>query len=188
AYRMKQNDQNKSDTTESIQKVRSMWTVIMEMLTSLKQDKEVVDSVLEDCVHRCILDGTNVILRVPRLLAHRIESDENEAFTANVYEDGKLNFVAVIQVLNEALKMLRDEHCQAELKDLHGIENMVASCNKALQDLNRKSLEREQKRVAVRESISRKEEDWEMKWKTFLGQNPFNLILKEDLVSVVQFF
>ncbi|NXF72985.1 HAUS6 protein, partial [Sclerurus mexicanus] len=183
SLRMKQNDQNKSDKVESIQKVRSMWTVIMEILTSLKQDKEVVDSVLEDCVHQCILDGTDVVLRVPRLLADRIESDKNEVFTANVYEDGKLNFLAVIQLLNEALKMLRDEHCQAGLKDLHRIENMVTFCNKALQDLNTKRLEREQQRVAVRESISRKEEDWEMKWKTSLGQHPFNLILKEDLVT-----
>ncbi|NWR92819.1 HAUS6 protein, partial [Furnarius figulus] len=183
---MKQNDQNKSDTIESIRKVRSMWTVIMETLTSLKQDKEVVDSVLEDCIHRRVLDGTDVVLRVPRLLAHRIESDENQVFTANVYENGKLNFLAVIQLLNEALKMLRDEHCQAELKDLDGIENMVTSCNKALQNLSTKRLERQQHLVAVRESISRKEEDWEMKWKTFLGQNPFNLIIKEDLVTSPQ--
>ncbi|XP_027526541.1 HAUS augmin-like complex subunit 6 [Neopelma chrysocephalum] len=178
--RMKQNDRNKSDTVERIEKVRSMWTLIMEMLTSLKKDKEVVDSVLENCVHQCILDGTDVVLRVPRLLAHRIQSDES--FTENVYEDGKLKFLAVIQVLNEALRMLRNAHCQSELKELHRIENMVKSCNKLLQDLNTKRLEREQQHcVSVCESISRKEEDWEMKWKTFLGHYPFNSIFKEDL-------
>lgn len=55
-----------------------MWTLIMEMLTSLKKEKEVVDSVLdvlEDCVGQCILDGTNVVFSVPWLLAHRVESD-----------------------------------------------------------------------------------------------------------------
>ncbi|KAJ7424800.1 hypothetical protein WISP_26471 [Willisornis vidua] len=78
SLRMEQNDQTTSDDMESIQKVRSMWTLIMEILTSLKQDKEVVDSVLEDCVHRCILDGTNIVLRVPALLARRIESDKDE--------------------------------------------------------------------------------------------------------------
>ncbi|NWU86958.1 HAUS6 protein, partial [Onychorhynchus coronatus] len=186
AYRMKQNDQDKSDTTERIEKVCSMWTLIMEMLTSLEKDKEVVDSVLENCVRQCILDGTDVVLSVPRLLAHKIESDES--FTGNVYEDGKLNFLAVIQLLNEALKMLRNEHCQSELKELHRIENVVKYCNKLLQDLKTKRLEREQQYcVSVCESISRKEKDWEMKWKTFLGQHPCNLIFKEDLVSSVRF-
>ncbi|NWQ71500.1 HAUS6 protein, partial [Neopipo cinnamomea] len=185
AYRMKQNDQNKSDTVERIEKVRRMWTLIMEMLTSLKKDKEVVDSVLENCVQQCILDGTDVVLRVSSLLAHKIQSDKS--FTGNVYEDGKLKFLTVIQVLNEGLRMLRNEHCLSELKELHRIEAMVNCCNKLLQCLNTKRLQREQRCVSVCESFSRKEEDWEMKWKTFLGQHPFNLIFKEDLVSSVQF-
>ncbi|XP_051657401.1 HAUS augmin-like complex subunit 6 isoform X1 [Manacus candei] len=180
SLRMKQNDQNKSDTVERIEKVRSMWTLIMEMLTSLKKDKEVVDSILENCAHQCILDGTDVVLRVPGLLTHRIENDEG--FIENVYEDGKLKFLAVIHVLNETLRMLRNEHCQSELKELHKIENMVKSCNNLLQNLNTKRPEREHQHcVSVCESISRKEEDWEMKWKTFLGHHPFNSIFKEDL-------
>ncbi|NWT05778.1 HAUS6 protein, partial [Mionectes macconnelli] len=186
AYRMKQNDKTKSDTTERTEKVRRMWTHIMEMLTSLKKDKEVVDSVLENCDQQCILDGSDVVLRLPRLLVQKIESDSN--FTGNIYEDGKLKFLAVIQVLNEGLRMLRNEHCLCELKELHRIENMVKYCNKLLEDLNTKRLEREQQhRVSIYESISRKQEDWEMKWKKFLGWDPFNLIFKEDLVSSVQF-
>lgn len=57
-------------------KVRSVWTSIVEMLTSLKKEKEVVDSVLEDCVNPCILDGTDVFLSVPQLLTDRIESNK----------------------------------------------------------------------------------------------------------------
>lgn len=52
-----------------------MWALIVEMLTSLEKEKEVVDSVLEDCVNPCILDGTNVVLSVPALLTYRIESN-----------------------------------------------------------------------------------------------------------------
>ncbi|NWI54580.1 HAUS6 protein, partial [Calyptomena viridis] len=157
-------------------KVRGMWTRITEMLTSLKKDKEILGSVLEGCVHQCILDGTGVVSSVPRLLVHRVESDKQKIFMSNLYEDGKLNFLAVIWLLNEALRMLRDELCQSELKELHRIENIVKLCHKALQDLNTDRLEREQQHyVSMRESISRKQEDWEMKWKTFLGQCPFNL-------------
>ncbi|NXF10317.1 HAUS6 protein, partial [Smithornis capensis] len=188
AYRMKQNYQNKRDTIERIQKVRSMWTFIMEMLTSLKKDKEVVDSVLEDCVHQCILDGTDVVLSVPRLLIQRVESDKQELFTSSLYEGGKLNFLAVILLLNEALRMLRDEHYQSELEELYRIENIVTSCHEALQDLNMKRLRRKQQHcVSVHEAICRKQEDWKMKWKSFLYQCPFDLILKVDPVSSVHF-
>lgn len=51
-----------------------MWALIVETLTSLKQEKEIVDSVLEDCVNPCILDGTDVVLRLPGLLNWSVES------------------------------------------------------------------------------------------------------------------
>ncbi|NWR52952.1 HAUS6 protein, partial [Regulus satrapa] len=135
ACRMKQNDQNRNDTTEKIQKVRSMWTRIVEMLTSLKKEKEVVDSVLEDCANPCVLDATNVVLRVPASLAYSVENYTYGFCTGNLYEDGKLNFLMVIQLLNEALMTLRDEHCPCELKELHRIEDVVASYKNALQEL-----------------------------------------------------
>ncbi|NXU34065.1 HAUS6 protein, partial [Drymodes brunneopygia] len=188
ASRMKQNDQNKNDTTERIQKVRSMWTLIVGMLTSLKKEKEVVDSVLEDCVNPCILDGTDVVLRVPGLLTYSVESNIYGFCTGDLYEDEKLNFLTVIQLLNEALVTLRDEHCPCELKELHRIEDVVTSYRKALQDLNTRSLRREQQHCEPkRQSISRQQEIWESKWKTILGQCPFNLIFKDHLVSSVHF-
>ncbi|NWS24032.1 HAUS6 protein, partial [Polioptila caerulea] len=188
AYRMKQNDQNKNDTTERIQKVRSMWTLTMEMLTSLKKEKEIVDSVLEDCVNPCILDGTDVVLRVPELLTCKVERNIYGFCTGNLYEGGKLNFLTVIQLLNEALMTLRDEHCPCELKELHRIEDMVTSYKNALQELDTKSLGRKQKHCEPKcQSISRKQEIWESKWKMILGQCPFNLIFKDDLVSTVHF-
>ncbi|RLW05321.1 hypothetical protein DV515_00005307 [Chloebia gouldiae] len=180
----KQNDQNKNDTTERIQKVRSMWTLIVEMLTSLKKEKEVVDSVLEDCVNPCILDGTDVVVSVPELLTYRVESNLHGIGIGNLYEDGNLNFVTVIQLLNEALMTLRDEHCPCELKELHRIEDMVTSYKNALQKLKTKSLGRKQEHCEPKhQSIAKKQEIWESKWKTILGQCPFNLILKDDLES-----
>ncbi|NXO90980.1 HAUS6 protein, partial [Certhia brachydactyla] len=188
AYRMKQNDQNKNDTTERIQKVRTLWTLTVEMLASLQKEKEVVDSVLEDCVNPCILDGTDVVLRVPALLTYRVESNIYGFCTGNLYEDGKLNFLTVIQLLNEALMTLRDEHCPCELKESHRIEDMVTSYKNVLQKLNTKGLGRKQEHCEPNyQSISRKEEIWESKWKMILGQCPFNLIFKDDLVSSVCF-
>ncbi|NXT20863.1 HAUS6 protein, partial [Syrrhaptes paradoxus] len=189
AYRMKQNDQNKNDKTVRIQKVRSMWTLIVEMLTSLKKEKEVVDSeldVLEGCVGRCVLDGTDVF-SVPQLLAHRVVSDIHQLCTGNVYEAGKLNFLTVIELLNEALRALRDERCrQSEVKQqLQVIEHRISLSNKVLRDVEVHRLKREkQHSVSTSESISRNQEDWEVKWKNFLGLCPFNLMLHQNPVSI----
>ncbi|XP_035751458.1 HAUS augmin-like complex subunit 6 isoform X1 [Egretta garzetta] len=182
--KMKQNDQNKNDKTERIQKVRSMWTLIIEMLTSLKKEREVVDSVLEDCVGPCILDGANVVFSVPQLLALRVESDIHQLCTGNLYEGEKLNFLTVMQLLNEALRALRDERCQSELKlhlQVKGLENKVTLHNKLLHNLKEKRLQIEQEhRVSTSGSISRTQEEWEVKWKSFLGLCPFSLVLNQD--------
>ncbi|XP_032859738.1 HAUS augmin-like complex subunit 6 isoform X2 [Tyto alba] len=188
--RMKQRDQNKNNKTERIQKVRSMWTLIMEMLTSLEKEKEVVDSVLaelESYVHRCILDGTDVAFSVPQPLVRRLENDIHEICSGNIYEGEKLNFLTVIQLLNEALRTLRDERCQPELKQMQVIEKKVMVCNKLLQRLVANRLKIEQQHRVSSASISRKQEDWEVKWKSFLGLCPFNLILHQYPVNRVQF-
>ncbi|NWU70718.1 HAUS6 protein, partial [Pterocles burchelli] len=189
AYRMEQNDQNKNDKTVRIQKVRSMWTLIVEVLASLKKEKELVDSeldVLEGCVGQCVLDGTDVFC-VPQLLAHRVESDIHQLCTGDVYEAEKLNFLTVIELLNEALRALRDECChQSELKQqLQVIENRISLSNKVLQDVEAHRLKRgQQHSVSISESVSRNREDWEVKWKSFLGLCPFNLVLDQNPVSI----
>ncbi|NXL65158.1 HAUS6 protein, partial [Chordeiles acutipennis] len=185
--KMKQNDQNKTDKTERIQKVRSMWALVMEMLTSLKNEKEVVDSVLDACVDQCILDGTNVVFSVPQLLAHRVQRDIHQICTGNIYEAEKLNFLTVIQLLNEALRTLRDECCQPEFKQqIQTVENQIMRCNELLKGLNAKRLKTMQQHcVSMNESVSRTQEDWEVKWKSFLGLCPFNLMLNENPVSSI---
>lgn len=55
-----------------------MWTLIMEILTSLKKEREVVDCVLQGCVGQYVLDGDNVVFRVPQLLACRVENDVHQ--------------------------------------------------------------------------------------------------------------
>ncbi|NXU79568.1 HAUS6 protein, partial [Oreotrochilus melanogaster] len=189
-YSMKQNDQNRNDLTEKIQKVRSMWALIMETFTSLKKEKEVVDSVLKDSGGQCILDGANVNIRVPRLLAHRVENDEYQCCTGSVFKGGKLNFLVVIQLLNEALRTLRDEQCpcQPEFK-LEDIEYRITFCKRELKALQALRLKTEKEhRVSTSESISVNEENWEEKWKSFLGVSPLNLILNQNPVSSIQFF
>ncbi|XP_052633355.1 HAUS augmin-like complex subunit 6 [Harpia harpyja] len=180
SQKMKQNDRTKNDRTERIQKVCSMWTLIMEMLTSLKKEKEAVDSVLEDCAGQCVLDGTNVAFSVPQLLAHRVESDIQQFCTGSVYEAEKLNFLTVIQLLNEALRTLRDEHCQCGLKQLQVIDDRSVLSDEVLQHLAAMRLKKQQRCMSASGPISKEQEGWEEKWKSFLGLCPFNLVLAKD--------
>ncbi|NWH61476.1 HAUS6 protein, partial [Geococcyx californianus] len=172
-------------------KVRGMWTCIMEVLTSMKKEKELVDSVLDalqGCVAHCILDGKKVVFRVPQLLACRVEGGIDKLCKGNVYEGENLNFLTVIQLLNEALRTLRDERCQSEInQQIWGIEGRATKHKKIRSDLKENSLKIEQEHhVSVSESLSRKEKDWEVKWKNFLGWSPLKLNL-QDTVSSVQF-
>ncbi|NXG52482.1 HAUS6 protein, partial [Psilopogon haemacephalus] len=166
--------------------VCSMWTSVMEMLASLKNQKEVVASVLdelEDPLSQCTLDG-NIVFRIPELLGHRVESSVHQYGTGSIYEGKKLNFLIVIQLLNEALRALRDENCQSELKELNTIERMITACKKAQETLNAKRLEIEQQHcVSASASVYRNQEEWQMKWKSFLGLHPSDLIPDQDLVS-----
>ncbi|KAM9167531.1 HAUS augmin-like complex subunit 6 [Mergus octosetaceus] len=177
--KMKLNDQNKNDKTERIQKVRSMWTFVTDTLTSLKKEMEIVDSVIEGRVDLYTLTGTNV--NVPQLLADRVESEIREVCTGNLYEDEKLNFLTVIQLLNEALRILRDERCQFESKHFPDIKNTSEFQNKILLNLKavRQKIE-EQHCKSLRELISGKEKELEMKWKSHLDQCPFSLKRGQD--------
>uniref|UniRef100_A0A8B9SEY9 HAUS augmin like complex subunit 6 n=1 Tax=Apteryx owenii TaxID=8824 RepID=A0A8B9SEY9_APTOW len=180
--KMKQNEQSKIDKTERIQKVRSMWTFIMDTLTSLEKEKEVVDSVLEGHVDQYTLDGTNVSVSVPQLLTDKIESEMYRLCIGNIHEAEKLNFLTVIQLLNEALRIVRDEVNQLKSNPyLQSIENKTEFQNKILLDLKTMSRKIEQEYcVSVSESVSEKQKEWQMKWKSCLGHSPFCLTTDQD--------
>ncbi|XP_053888482.1 HAUS augmin-like complex subunit 6 [Malaclemys terrapin pileata] len=185
--KMEQNSQKQSNKAERVQKVRSRWASVMETLTFLEKEKEVVDSVIDGHVDQYALDGTNVTINVPRLLLDKIENQMYKLHIGNVYEAGKLNLLTVIQLLNEALKILRYERQQVDheaLKlDLQYIEGKTKFQNKIL--LGLKSMRHKLKRedhVSIVESIAEKQRDWDMKWENFLGQSPFSLIKDQNPV------
>ncbi|XP_030050082.1 HAUS augmin-like complex subunit 6 isoform X2 [Microcaecilia unicolor] len=166
---------------EKIQKVRDMWSSIMEMLSFLAEEKEAVDSVVQGHVDQYTLDGASVTLNVPRLLVDKIENEMHKLHIENVYEAGKLNFITIIQLLNEALKMLRHERHQVDHKglklDIQYIEGKTKFEAQVLSRLRhmRHKIRREDL-VSVNRSIAEKENEWDMKWERVLGQSPFNLI------------
>ncbi|XP_058442358.1 HAUS augmin-like complex subunit 6 isoform X3 [Marmota monax] len=69
---------DESNIQEKIQKVRSLWTSVNETLMFLEKEREVVSSVLS-LVNQYALDGSNVIINIPRLLLDKIEKQVCQA-------------------------------------------------------------------------------------------------------------
>uniref|UniRef100_A0A669Q767 HAUS augmin like complex subunit 6 n=1 Tax=Phasianus colchicus TaxID=9054 RepID=A0A669Q767_PHACC len=185
--KMKSKERNNRDSAERIQKVRSMWTLIMETFTSLKKEMEIVDSVCEGRVDQYVFDGTNVVVSVPPLLVDKVENATQEVCTGNLYEDEKLNFLTVIQLLNEALRILRDECYQFDSKNhLQPIVNMAKSQSKMLLRLKALRLRIEKQHFILSKSNSRRQKEWIMKWQSSLGWSSLcNRDLDLDVVQAV---
>lgn len=168
-----------SDIQEKIQKVRSLWASVNETLLFLEKEREVVSSVL-NLVNQYTLDGTNVAINVPRLLLDKIEKQMCQLHIGNVYEAGKLNLLTVIQLLNEVLKVMKYECCQADQArltiDLRFLEKETKFQRERLLDLNHMRHKLEEDLAAITHSIVEKQGEWHKKWEGFLGLSPFSLI------------
>lgn len=53
--------------------VRSLWSTVDEMISSIRAEQEGVESVLRGEVDQYVLDGTGRVLNVPRSLQERVE-------------------------------------------------------------------------------------------------------------------
>uniref|UniRef100_A0A8C5Z4E4 HAUS augmin like complex subunit 6 n=1 Tax=Marmota marmota marmota TaxID=9994 RepID=A0A8C5Z4E4_MARMA len=160
-------------------KVRSLWTSVNETLMFLEKEREVVSSVLS-LVNQFVLDGSNVIINIPRLLLDKIEKQVCQMHMGSVYEAGKLNLLTVIQLLNEVLKIMKYERCQADQArltiDLHYLEKETKLQRERLSDLKHMRCKIKEDLTTIRHSIIRKQGEWCKKWEEFLGLSPFNLI------------
>uniref|UniRef100_A0A8C0C4U3 HAUS augmin like complex subunit 6 n=1 Tax=Balaenoptera musculus TaxID=9771 RepID=A0A8C0C4U3_BALMU len=160
-------------------KVRSLWASVNETLMVLEKEREVVSSVLS-VVNQYTLDGTNVAINIPRLLLDKIEKQMCQLHIGNVYEAGKLNLLTVIQLLNEVLKVMKYEHCQANQArltiDLHFLEKETKVQRERLSDLKHMRYKIKEDLTTIRHSIVEKQEEWHKNWEEFLGLSPFSLI------------
>uniref|UniRef100_A0A8C5L8N6 HAUS augmin-like complex, subunit 6 n=1 Tax=Jaculus jaculus TaxID=51337 RepID=A0A8C5L8N6_JACJA len=169
---------DQSKIQEEIQKVRSLWTLVNETLMFLEKEREVVSSVLS-LVNQYTLDGTDVVINIPRLLLDHVEKQMCQLQIGNVYEAGKLNLLTVIQLLNEVLKIMKYECCKADQArlaiDLHYLEKETSFQKERLSDLKHLRHKIKEDFTAIRHSVIEKQGAWHKKWKEFLGLSPFSL-------------
>ncbi|KAG8455064.1 hypothetical protein GDO86_001329 [Hymenochirus boettgeri] len=165
--------------TENIHKVRCMWKSVLQMLEMIEKEVDVVEAVVRGNVDQSCMDGSNVTLNIPNLLVTRIESEMHRLQMENVYEAGKINLITVLQLLNEALKMVREERyihdCKGIRLDLPYLNGKVKFESDVLSRLTnmRQKIKREDI-VTIDKSVADKEREWENKWERILGKSPFS--------------
>ncbi|XP_072215635.1 HAUS augmin-like complex subunit 6 [Excalfactoria chinensis] len=186
--KMEPKDQNKKDRAERIQKVRSMWTLVMKTFTSLKKEMEIVDSVLGGCVDQYVFDGSTIVVNVPHLLVDKVENEMQEVCIGNLYEDEKLNFLTVIQLLNEALRILRDERYRFDLENyLQPFVDKI-KLQYILLRLEAARVRIEKQYLILNESNSKAQKEWIMNWENspgWLSLYRQNLGLDESKATLV---
>ncbi|XP_056661303.1 HAUS augmin-like complex subunit 6 isoform X1 [Monodelphis domestica] len=179
----KNQNEDPRDILEKVQKVRLMWDSVMETLTFLEKEREVVNSVITGHVDQYTLDGAGVAIKVPRLLLDRIEKQMCHLFIGNLYEAGKLNLLTVIQLLNEALKILKNERSRTDqtglTADLNFVEREARVQKITLSHVKQLRYKIKQEAALIRQSNAEKQRKWSKKWEEFLNQAPFSLIKDE---------
>lgn len=164
---------------EKIVKVRSLWASVIETLECLDKEREVVSSVLS-LDNQYVLDGTNVTINIPTLLIDKIGKQLKQLHIGTIYESEKLNFLTVIQLLNEVLKVMKSEYCQSNQArltvDLNFLEKEIKFQRERLSVLKQTRHKIKEDLKTIRHSIIEKQGEWHTKWKEILGLSPFSLI------------
>ncbi|AWP00939.1 putative HAUS augmin-like complex subunit 6 isoform 2 [Scophthalmus maximus] len=171
---------------EKTKKVRCLWSDIDRMLSAIKEEQNAVDSVMKGDVDQYVLDGTDRVLKIPRSLLERIERLPHQLSSGNVYEAGQLNLLCVLELMNHALQILRDERCQVShapkspLRPQH-LQEKCQQMSRVLQDLHliRQKISKEEI-PEVRSTIRELEAEWDRKWMDTLKETPLVSFLNED--------
>uniref|UniRef100_A0A3Q1GQC3 HAUS augmin like complex subunit 6 n=1 Tax=Acanthochromis polyacanthus TaxID=80966 RepID=A0A3Q1GQC3_9TELE len=171
---------------EKIKKVRLLWSTIDGMLSTIKEEKNAVESVLKGDVDQYILDGTDRVLRIPRRLLERIENLPHQLSSGNVYEGGQLNLLCVMELMNYASQLLKEECFQVSHapKPQVSPQQLQEKCHqmaRMLQDLHliRQKISKEEI-PEIRSAIRELEAEWEKKWMETLKETPLVSFLNED--------
>ncbi|XP_073330611.1 HAUS augmin-like complex subunit 6 [Pagrus major] len=171
---------------EKIKRVRSLWSAIDDMLATTKEEQHAVASVLKGDVDQYILDGTDQTLKIPRCLLERVEQLPHQLSSGNVYEAGQLNVLCVLELMNHALQLLREERCRVahapkpQLSPKH-LQEKCQQMARTLQNIHliRQKISKEGI-PEVRSAIRELEAEWDRKWMDTLKETPLVSFLNED--------
>ncbi|XP_024290563.1 HAUS augmin-like complex subunit 6 [Oncorhynchus tshawytscha] len=180
-------DKEETPQAEKIQKVRSLWSSIDGVLSTLEEERRVVECVIGGGVDQYTLDGTGLALKIPRVLLERIEQLSHLSSVGSVYEADQLNLLSMLELLHQALGLLVEEKVKmaghTPIAQLHPLllQERNLQMARALEDLRlmRKRISKEE--IPEVKSVIRKlETEWDQKWADCLKRTPLTLFLNED--------
>uniref|UniRef100_A0A8C6LPG8 HAUS augmin like complex subunit 6 n=1 Tax=Nothobranchius furzeri TaxID=105023 RepID=A0A8C6LPG8_NOTFU len=170
----------------SVSKVRALWSDIEAMLSAIREEQSAVESVLRGDVDQHVLDGTDRALNIPRCLQERVEQLPHQLNSGNVYEDGQLNLLCVMELTNHALQLLKEERRRVPPLSRSQIssQNLQEKClkmSRVLRDLHliRQKLSKEEI-PEVWSAIRELEADWDKRWMDTLKETPLVSFLNKD--------
>ncbi|XP_072232364.1 HAUS augmin-like complex subunit 6 [Leuresthes tenuis] len=178
--------QSEASFTEKIKKVRSLWSDIAIMLSTIKNEQNAVESVLKGDVDRYILDGAGQVLKIPRCLLERVEQLPHQLTSGNVYEAGQLNLLVLMELMNHALQLLKEQRCQtAPASKMQLDPQLLQEKNlqmvRVLQDIHliREKISKEEI-PEVKSAIRELEVNWDKRWMDILKETPLVSFLSDD--------
>ncbi|KAL4641558.1 HAUS augmin-like complex subunit 6 isoform X1 [Arapaima gigas] len=181
-------EQEQNSLMQKVHKVRSLWADVNRMLSSLEEERKVVDCVIKGNVDQYVLDGTDRSLKVPRVLLERMESTSlQKSDTGNIYVAGQLNILRLLELLNDSLHVLQQERHSAlrggpaPKLDLQHLQDQAQLLNRSLEAfrLTRRKITKEDI-PEVKGSIQEMQATWEKKWADCLKKMPLVSFLKND--------
>uniref|UniRef100_A0A8C7NML2 HAUS augmin-like complex subunit 6 N-terminal domain-containing protein n=1 Tax=Oncorhynchus mykiss TaxID=8022 RepID=A0A8C7NML2_ONCMY len=167
--------------------VRSLWSSIDGVLSTLEEERRVLECVIGGGVDQYTLDGTGLALKIPRVLLERIEQLSHLSSVGSVYEADQLNLLSMLELLHQALGLLVEERVKmaghTPIAQLHPLllQERNLQMARALEDLRlmRKRISKEE--IPEVKSVIRKlETEWDQKWADCLKRTPLTLFLNED--------
>ncbi|KAJ8262088.1 hypothetical protein GJAV_G00162040 [Gymnothorax javanicus] len=182
----KEGEEEQRLQSEKILKVRTLWADVNNILSALEDERQVVDCVVKGNTDQYTLDGTDLTIEIPEVLQDQIERSGYLSSAGSVYEDGKLNVLRLLELLKEALRLLREEREQvrgsALQPDLQRMEEEARLLRCTLETIKvmRKKISKED--IPEAKAFVRKMElEWDRKWVDLLKRKPLTSFLnKED--------
>ncbi|XP_028285228.1 HAUS augmin-like complex subunit 6 [Parambassis ranga] len=178
--------EGETSPAKKTKRIRFLWLAIDEMLSTIKEEQNAMASVLQRDEDSNILDGTHRPLKIPRCLLERIEQLPRQLRSGKVYEAGQLNLLCVMELMNHALQLLREECClvsqgpTTHLSSQHLLEKrQQMDCVLHNLQFLREKISKEEL-PEVRNSIRNLLADWDKKWTKTLKDRPLVSFLNED--------
>ncbi|CAH1796354.1 unnamed protein product [Owenia fusiformis] len=111
---------------QKVQKVRDLWKLLDDFYTSNTPERDVVSSILQRSLDQHRLDAGDIHVKVPDILLRECQEELQRRGVSNVYENGKLNLISLINLWNLSLHLYIEKLHKVGLRSFEECAGKVA--------------------------------------------------------------